>query len=560
MNILKKFQTKNKKLAYLFLLIFFGTLFRGEIRATRSALNESLLSGVQQTLQKKLTSLQPKPLRIKSIVSGTQANRFSLLKQVRDYPAPQKKSKILIAGAGLSGLGSAYELMKKGHDIEIFEVDAKHVGGRARTIRFENGLYGEAGAMRIPISHNLVREYVKEFGLELRSFVQSNPDTFKRIRGVTLKSGEKYEVLNKLYKLTPEESQMRVEQLWARAMDGVLNQLSNEEKNEFFSVKPTSQKVQAHTRRSLYQALVDAGLSQEAISLLGISWGVETTFPFSLDEAIREELEGVWSNDFHEIIGGTDRLATEFSKSLKSSIHFGREIVRIERPSQNKVIVHHRDAGGNIAKTEGDWLVCTLPLGALSRIELDPVFSISKMDAIRRVNYDAATKVLAVTQNRFWEIHDGIYGGGTIWDGIMGSTWYPADNADKKDPTISQSPSILLASYTWGDVARNIDQIPSKDLHGIMVSELSKVHPILKTNPSLIQKVMRWSWDNWPWSAGAYAFFRPGEHTDFHEALVEPEDRVLLAGEHTSLIHSWMEGALESALRVSDHILRTENK
>lgn len=498
--------------------------------------------------------------KIKTYNSEPGEQRLNLLKQVRSYPVITAKRKVLIAGAGLSGLGAAYELMKKGYEVKIFEVDNSHVGGRARTLRFGNGLYGEAGAMRIPTAHKLVREYAKEFGLQLRLFNQSG--AFKRTRGVTVKANEDPEdiKIKALYNLTPEESKSRVANFWDKTIQKELSQLSKEELKDLSSLSPKSPKVIALSRRSLYQALVDEGLSQEARLLLGTSWGIETTLPFSLDEHLREEIEGVWMEDLHEIVGGTDRLPTEFSKDMRSVIHSGREVLRIERPTQDKVVVYHKGQGGDVAKEEGDWLVCTLPLGVLSRIEIEPKFSNSKMDAIRRVNYDFATKVLAVTKNRFWELNDGIYGGGTTWDGPLGSTWYPSDNMDKKDLMVSQNPSTLLASYSWGDIAQDMDTVPEKDLHKLVVSELAKVHPILKAHPEYVQYVKRWSWGTYPWSSGAYAFFRPGEHVDYHQALVEPEDRVLLAGEHTSLIHSWMEGALESSLRVADHILKSKNK
>jgi monoamine oxidase len=89
----------------------------------------------------------------------------------------------VIVGAGLAGLCAAYELEKRGHRITLLEADAKHVGGRTRTLRFGDGLYGEAGAMRIPENHDITRRYVSEFGLPLRNFVLSNPKAYYFLRG-----------------------------------------------------------------------------------------------------------------------------------------------------------------------------------------------------------------------------------------------------------------------------------------------------------------------------------------------------------------------------------------
>jgi monoamine oxidase len=52
-------------------------------------------------------------------------------------------SHVIIVGAGLAGLCTAFELESKGLSCTILEADPTHVGGRVRTHRFANGLYGE---------------------------------------------------------------------------------------------------------------------------------------------------------------------------------------------------------------------------------------------------------------------------------------------------------------------------------------------------------------------------------------------------------------------------------
>src|SRR5688500_12019259 len=81
-----------------------------------------------------------------------------------------KPNKILIVGAGLSGLVAAYELDKRGHDVVVLEAQNR-IGGRVLTLRepFAENLYAEAGAARIPFDHDLTRKYIKEFNLPLTS-------------------------------------------------------------------------------------------------------------------------------------------------------------------------------------------------------------------------------------------------------------------------------------------------------------------------------------------------------------------------------------------------------
>ena len=84
---------------------------------------------------------------------------------------------------GLAGLCAAFELEQRGHRVTMLEADQRHIGGRTRTLRFGDGLYGEAGAMRIPTRHEITRHYVREFGLPLRKFVLSNPKAYYFLRG-----------------------------------------------------------------------------------------------------------------------------------------------------------------------------------------------------------------------------------------------------------------------------------------------------------------------------------------------------------------------------------------
>jgi phytoene dehydrogenase-like protein len=90
----------------------------------------------------------------------------------KGLPRARKPRTVLIVGAGAAGLTAAFELLRAGHEPVILEASHR-VGGRLYTLRepFAEGLYGEAGSMRIPEAHRTTLYYVRElFGLKTRPF------------------------------------------------------------------------------------------------------------------------------------------------------------------------------------------------------------------------------------------------------------------------------------------------------------------------------------------------------------------------------------------------------
>ncbi len=466
---------------------------------------------------------------------------------------PAKPLNIVIVGAGLSGLVAAYELERRGHRVTILEADTRHIGGRVRTLRFADGLYGEAGAMRIPTRHLLTRHYISEFGLPLRKFVFSNPQAYYFVRGHRQRIADVKE-LNRLYALRDDERTKSPDDLWAASVGKALAGLDDAQKKELSADTLSSAKVRALDQQSLQQLCEAAGLSDEAIEFMAVTSGSETLLASAATETLREEFLEVWSLGFDEIVGGTDRLASAFAAHLRTKPKLGCDVYRLTQSADRKRAgALYRERGAN-KQIEGDFLLCTLPCPVLSRIDVQPELSGPKWRAIRELNYDSSTKVLAVARRRFWESEDGIYGGGTFTDLPIATAYYPSDNAEGKDARVSAGPGVMLASYSWGQPARRLASLDHPARSALALQHLARVHPQLG-NPGMVRETRSWSWDNHPLSSGAFAWFLPGQHTELHAALVAPEGRIYFAGEHASLTHTWMQGALESGLRATREML-----
>jgi monoamine oxidase len=449
---------------------------------------------------------------------------------------PGDRKRVVIIGAGLAGLVAALELRREGHDVLVLEAQNR-VGGRIYTLRtFAPGLYAEAGGMRIPRAHDLTLKYCDLFGLTMRPFVMGNPKALVHIGGMRMTKEEADREPGRLpFTVDEGERGRNADELWESTIGDLRRMVDNDGDAAWEHI------TREYDQYSLYEFLRFKGWSRGAIEYYTVINFLEADMHNSLVEILREDLGGAYV-DMQEIAGGMDGLPNAFYAEVKDSVRFGANVFAIDQDPDG-VTVHFKTESGRFSQ-RADHIVVTIPFPVLRTVEIIKPFSAAKQRAIRQLNYHASTKILFQVRNRFWEADDGIYGGGTVTELPIRRMNYPTP-----DPTTSRG--VLLASYTWGQDALQWGAMDEETRLEEALDDVARIHPRIREE---YEVGASYAWYADRFARGAFAMFAPEQQTDLQADIVRSEGRIHFAGEHCSLYHAWIQGALESGIRAAKTI------
>jgi monoamine oxidase len=435
-------------------------------------------------------------------------------------PAPSPL-RVIVIGAGLAGLVAARELANAGHDVVVVEARGR-AGGRVQTLRtFDDGLYAEVGALFIPDTHTRVLQYCRALNLPLRRVQSRGAGEVYHVRGqlTVLGSAARWPL-----PLTTEEARIGLGGMWDRYIGAALDDLRDE-----------------YDRMSAAEFLRSRGASPAAVTLLGLGYlelsgeGVES---YSALAMLRDFARRRDEKETFTVVGGNDLLPQALARPLAGRIRYGAPVVRIE-PGERVAAVVVRDRNGS-TRLEGDRVVCAIPASVLRTIETAPAWSAAKRRAIESVPYTSVTRVLVQTRKR----RSGPGHLSLTTDLPIGWVW----EASAGQP----GERGILDSYTAGAAARRLAAMSPEERLAFVRTGLGAIEPSVATFERGVSKV----WDDDPWARGGYSWFKPGQVLGLAKDLAAPEGRVHFAGEHVSALPQWLEGAVESALRVVDEIAR----
>ncbi|MFD5770704.1 flavin monoamine oxidase family protein [Streptomyces sp. NPDC127049] len=372
--------------------------------------------------------------------------------------------------------------------------------------------------------------------------------------------------------------------------------------------------IQRYGHMSMYRFLTDeAKLDERTVDLIGtvenLTSRLHLTFLHSFVNA------ALISPDtrFHELPGGSGTLVDALYERVRDLVRLDRRATRIVQDERRRTVTvetvsEGRDGAPVVRESfTADLAVVTVPFSGLRHIPVSPPFSYHKRRAVTELHYDAATKVLLEFSRRWWEFDEddwrreldairpglhadyrlgrtptdgsligahpsvprghltpaqrahyaacrpvardqpeaaGVIGGGSATDNPNRFAYQPSH------PVEGSGGGVLLASYSWADDALKWDSFDDAERYPRALAGLAELYgqrvEVFYTGVGRTQ-----SWMRDPYAYGEASVLLPGQHTELFPHVRGPEGRLHFAGCHTSVKPAWIEGALESAVRVA---------
>lgn len=460
-----------------------------------------------------------------------------------DWPANVGVGRtVVILGAGVAGMTAALEMTRLGYDCTILEAAAT-AGGRTRTIRggdivtetdstqtclwdADPELYFNPGPARIAHHHEFLLSYCREFGVPLETFTNDN-------RAALLHSTSWFNGQPQIARQVLADTRGNIARLLATAV----NQ------------NALDQQLSAADRNNVLQMLRNFGALDGASNYTGSSRagfpGQQSTgsrqrgdllSPLDFSELISDTLMQSRSHFAHGLeqqptmlqpVGGMDRIAVAFEAQVAQDIVYEARVTEI-RKTTGGTRVSYQDRFGAPQVMDADFCICTIPATVLRNIPND--FSSAHNTEIAAFNYAQATKI-AFQSRRFWEQDHNIYGGISWTNQPITQIWYPNSG-------FGQADGIVVGSYIFGGQA-GVDFANQSLAQRIATttSQANALHPQFGGETS---RGISIAWSKAPLALGAWGVSTPG-------VLLTPDDNILFAGEHLSILQGWQEGAILSA-------------
>jgi len=430
---------------------------------------------------------------------------------------------VIVIGAGLSGLHAAQILEDGGLRVTVLEASDR-IGGRVRTL-MDKPEKPESGGSEVGALYARVRDQAQRFGLELRPWQVERLDFALNIDGELMSAKDwatsaKNTLPEHLRKVPP----MAVNSAFL-PKDSGLKELDS-----------WLEEARGTPDPSLHDFYTSKGADEATMKFLAYSGQADSLNDESLLWNRRGQKMLEWargSGPFSHIVGGMSRVPIAMAGSLKGGVILNTPVTAIEADDAG-VSVH---AGSK--KFRARFVVCTMPASVLRDVKIMPGLPALQAEAVANLPYGQSTSVFFAIKEKFWEA-DGL--GSSLWTNGKAGRAY--------------NWLVPNGNYIWMYLTAGMNQaLRTADEKEVLKYATDALHAARPSTKGRIEPIASVNWSANPWSRGTFAYRRPGQIAKYGNIAAGPHGRVHFAGEHTAVLQSGLEGAMESGERAALEVL-----
>lgn len=424
-----------------------------------------------------------------------------------NYKNNMKNNKIIVIGAGISGLSAAKNLQDRGFDVAVLEAK-DYVGGRIKTETI-GGEKFELGASWIHgDKNNPVADILKQEGKDL---VLTPWET-----SAIYKDGKKIEL--------DEESKL----------SGFYNILENEKVNgeKDVSLQEVWNKFVEKNKNKYSENEL-----QDLYHLLGFNVNTEVGTDMKNISTWEYEEEAEMQGGDKIVLGGYDTVINHLVKGL--DINLNTIVTKVEDTGSGvKVYTKNNEV------YEADQVIVTVPLGVLQKgsITFSPELPEYKKTAINSLKMGNLHKTFLTFESKFWDDVDTISvlnGDDTKWGDFI-----------NLEPILHKP--VLLVLHA-GENAESLENKSDTEIDEAAFRALQSIYP----NAQKPKMVVTSKWYADPFTLGSYSYVPVGAKLSYYDDIAKPYGNIHFAGEHTTSEYpSTTHGAYLSGIRAAREIVR----
>lgn len=436
--------------------------------------------------------------------------------------------KIIVAGGGIAGLCTAYELMKRGHDVTLLEASGRH-GGHVFTARdgLSDGLYGDYGAEHITKpGYERYWQYLEELGVEALPYPRRK-NLLRQIKG---KFYTEEMLSDKTVLAGMGFNQKEIQFLNTNPYWDLISLYHKPYLDKFTDeYQPFGVGFDHLDNTPIAEIFKKDGASAQALEVLG---GANTSALFEFWRSSILKLRGVSQSpvNLFRLKDGNQSLPTAFAKKLGDRVKLNCPIQSIEHDKAG-VRVKYKWLG-DAQEMSADYLVNCIPLPALRKVLITPAFPTEKQFVIDNVRYDSYQRFVFQASSKFWE-KDKMSINIDFESSELWSVWQSAEEVDSHR-------AIVLGTGSGGVSPQRALAVFKENYPGSKIT---------------IEQVVSKDWTKDSFSPTCERLnFPMGQLHKFWPEIMKPVGRIYFAGAYADNLNWGMEASTRSAYRAAEQI------